>query len=59
MTDVVIRLRELMEDEALSRSMDFGCVTRLYAHHLLDDQFSMAEIEKGLKDIRKSDFFEN
>lgn len=32
MNDVVIRLKEFMETEARSGSMDFGCVTPLYVY---------------------------
>ena len=47
------RLREFLEDEALSGSMDFGCVTTLYVYRMWGGMFSMEEIEIGLTEIRK------
>ena len=32
MEDIVSRLKEFMENEARSGSMDFGCVTPLYVY---------------------------
>ena len=50
--DIVIRLREFMENEARSCSMDFGCVTPEYVYRMWGGQFSMNEIETGLARIR-------
>ena len=33
--------------------MDFGCITPLYVYRMLGGQFSMEEIKKGLKELRK------
>ena len=52
MEDVVARLREFMEQEARSCSMDYGCVTPLYVYRMWGGEFSMEEIEKGLKELR-------
>ena len=34
MEDVLSRLREFMEDEARSGSMDFGCITPEYVYRM-------------------------
>ena len=52
MEDVVARLREFMENEARSSSMDFGCITPLYVYRMLGGQISLEKIEKGLAIIR-------
>ena len=56
--DVVVRLREFMDNEARSCSMDIGCVTPLYVYRMLNGQFSMEDIEAGLMEIRKQGFME-
>ena len=50
------RLKEFMEDEARSCSMDFGCVTPEYVYRMLGGQYSMEEIEKGLSELRKQGY---
>ena len=56
MEDVVSRLKEFMENEARSCSMDFGCVTPLYVYRMFGGQYSIEDIEKGLVEIRKQGF---
>ena len=56
MEDVVPRLKEFMENEARSGSMDFGCITPLYAYRMFGGQFSMDAIESGLKEVRNAGF---
>lgn len=56
MKQIVERLKELMENEARSCSMDFGCVTPLYVYRMFGGEFSMEDIEKGLVEIRKQGF---
>ena len=55
--DVVARLRELIEDEARSGSMDFGCITPLYIYRMWGGRVSMEEIEAGLQELRRGNFF--
>ena len=50
------RLEELLENEARSCSMDFGCVTPIYVYRMLGGEFSMEEIKKGMMEIRKQGF---
>lgn len=55
--DIVSRLKELMENEARSGSMDFGCITPLYAYRMFGGQYSMDDIECGLAELRKQGAF--
>ena len=54
--DLVERLREFMEDEARSGSMDFGCITPLYVYRLWGGTVPIEEIETGLAELRKQGF---
>ena len=58
MDDNVLRIRNLIENEARSCSMDFGCITPLYVYRMLGGQFSMEDIEDGLAELRKQGFLE-
>ena len=50
------RLREFMETEARSGSMDFGCVTPLYVYRMWGGAIPMEEIENGLIELRRNGF---
>jgi len=50
------RLREFMEQEARLCSMDFGCVTPLYAYRIFGGQYPYEEVATGLKELRKQRF---
>ena len=53
--DVVSRLREFMENEARSCSMDYGCITPLYVYRMWGGEVPLEEIEaafEGLKSHR-------
>ena len=54
--NLIQRLKQFLEDEAHSCSMDFGCVTPEYVYRMLGGQYSMEEIEKGLSELRKQGF---
>ena len=56
MDDIVLRIRNLIENETRSCSMDFGCITPPYIHRMWGGRFSIEEIEKGLMEIRKQGF---
>ncbi len=56
MDDIVLRIRDLIENEARSCSMDFGCITPLYVYRMWGGQFSMEEIENGLTELREQGF---
>ena len=53
MEDVVSRLREFIEDEARSGSMDFGCITPLYIYRMWGGSVAMEEIENAMEDVRR------
>ena len=53
---LVDRLRELIEDEARSCSMDFGCITPEYVQRMWGGKFSLDEIDKALKELKSSVF---
>ena len=53
MEDLVNRLREFIEDEARSGSMDYGCITPLYVYRMWGGSVSIEDIETGLMELRK------
>ena len=50
---LIDRLRELIENEARSGSMDFGCITPLYVYRMWGGSVSIEDIERGLTELRK------
>lgn len=52
MEEVITRLREFMENEARSCSMDFGCVTPEYVFRSWDGSVAIGEIATGLTELR-------
>ncbi len=54
--DVLFRLREFLEDEVRSGSMDFGCITPLYVYRMWGGAIPMEDIENGLIELRKQGF---
>lgn len=52
MITVVDRLREFMENEARSCSMDFGCMNAVYVYRMWGGQVALDEIAAGLKKIQ-------
>ena len=53
MDDVVTRLKEFVENEMRSCSMDYGCITPLYVYRMWGGTFSIEEIENGFTELRK------
>lgn len=51
--DVVSRLREFIENEARSCSMDPGCITPEYVFRMWGGQVPLNEIEEALERIQK------
>lgn len=51
MNEIVERLRVFMANEAMSCSMDFGCVTPLYVYRMWGGTVALADIEEGLKEL--------
>lgn len=54
MDDIVLRIRNLVEDEARSCSMDFGCITPLYIYRMLGGSVSVDEISTAMDEIKKN-----
>ena len=42
------RLREFIENETRSCSMDYGCITTEYVYRMLGGQYSIDEIQDAL-----------
>ena len=55
-TDLTNRLREFLEYEARSGSMDFGCVTPLYVYRSWGGTVAIEDIVTGLKELRSQGF---
>ena len=51
--DVIILLREFLNNEAKSCSMDYGCVTPLYVYRMWGGQVPLNEIEQAMSDVRR------
>ena len=51
---LIERLKDFMENEARSCSMDFGCITPLYVYRMWGGEVPLNEIEEALRfqDIR-------
>lgn len=52
MEDVVARLREFMDNEARSCSMDFGCVTPEYVYRMWGGSVPFEDIASALETIK-------
>ena len=51
--DLVSRLKEFMENEARSCSMDFGCITPEYVYRMWGGQYPLEEIVKAMEEVRR------
>jgi hypothetical protein len=56
--DLIYKLKEFMENEARSVSMDFGCITPLYVYRAWGGTVAIEDIAAGLAEIRKNGFME-
>ena len=54
MDDIVLCIRDLIENETRSCSMDFGCITPLYVYRMLGGAVSMKEISTAMDEIKKN-----
>ena len=50
---LIDRLREFLEMEARSGSMDSGCITPLYVYRMWGGSVAIEDIEAGLMELRK------
>lgn len=55
-TELILRIREFIENEARSCSMDFGCVTPQYVYRMWGGIVALEDIEDGLKQINLYDY---
>ena len=51
MDDIVLRIRNLIENETRSCSMDFGCITSLYVYRMLGGAVDIEKIEQVMSNI--------
>lgn len=51
--DIITRLREFMENEARSCSMDFGCVTPEYVYRSWGGTVALEDIETAMAAIKQ------
>ena len=56
MEDVLSRLREFIENEVRSGSMDLGCITPLYVYRMCGGAIPMEDIENGLMELKQEGF---
>lgn len=54
MQDISLKLKEFIENEARSCSMDFGCITPEYVYRMWGGQVPLNEIEVALKSLEFS-----
>ena len=52
MEDVITRLREFIEQEARSCSMDFGCVTPEYVYRMWGGAVAIEDIATAMEEVR-------
>ena len=55
MDDIVLRIRDLIESETRSCSMDIGCITPLYVYRMLGGAVSLEKIEQVMSNIKMYD----
>ena len=48
MDDIVLRISDLIENEARSCSMDIGCITPIYVYRMLGGEVSLEKIKQVL-----------
>ena len=51
--DIVERLKELMENEARSCSMDFGCITPEYVQRMWGGRVPLEDIKRAMEEIKQ------
>lgn len=47
--DIINNLKEFIENEARSCSMDYGCVTPMYVYRMWGGQVALNEIEEAFR----------
>lgn len=51
MENVVSKLKDFIENETRSCSMDFGCITPLYVYRMWGGNVPLEEIEEAFKEV--------
>lgn len=49
--ELIERLREFIENEARSCSMDYGCITPEYVYRMWGGSVAIEEIEKAMEEV--------
>lgn len=57
MNDISFRLKDFIEQEARSCSMDFGCITPEYVYRMWGGEVPIEDIGTGLQEIRRQGVF--
>ena len=52
--EIVSCLRDLIENEARSCSMDFGCITPIYVYRMWGGSTSLEEIKEAMSALRQA-----
>ena len=52
MDDIVLRIRNLIENETRSCSMDFGGITPLYVYRMWNGSVALEDIEEAMAEIK-------
>ena len=52
METVINKLKEFMENEDRSCSMDFGCLTPKYVYRMWGGQVSLSDIKAAMREVR-------
>ena len=53
MDNIVLRLKEFIDNEARSCSMDFGCVTPEYVYRMWGGKVAIEEIADAMAEVRR------
>ena len=51
--NLITRLKEFMDKEAKSCSMDFGCVMPLYVYRMWGGSVTLEEIGEALQEVKR------
>lgn len=54
--DILLRLREFIENEARTCSMDFGCLTPAYVYRMWGGAVAIDEIENALNYLKANNY---
>ena len=52
-SELTDKIKEFIEQEARSCSMDFGCITPEYVYRMWGGRVELEDIENGLREARK------